>query len=87
LLKGKSSTIYEYVLHIKVILSRYVSTANVQVRGNTVDRVRKRLVEGGVEHALTEANCPGHKSKLEGKSEATIIALACSDPPTGASKL
>lgn len=56
---------------------------NVQVHVNTVERVRKRLVEGGVEHALTEAKRPGGKSKLDGKGEAMLIALACSDPPTG----
>jgi len=57
--------------------------ANVQVQVNPVERVRKRFVEGGVEHALTEAKRPGGKSKLDGKSEAILIALACSDPPTG----
>lgn len=57
--------------------------ANVQVHVNTVERVRKRLVEGGVEHALTEAKRRGGKSKLDGKGEAVLIALACSDPPTG----
>lgn len=57
--------------------------ANVQAHVNTVERVRKRLVEGGIEHALTEAKRPGGKSKLDGKSEAILIALACSDPPIG----
>jgi transposase len=57
--------------------------ANVQVHVNTVERVRKRFVEGGVEPALTEAKRPGGKSKLGGKAEAVLIALACSDPPIG----
>lgn len=57
--------------------------ANVQVHVNTVERVRKRFVEGGIEPALTEAKRPGGKSKLDGKGEAILIALACSDPPTG----
>jgi transposase len=57
--------------------------ANVQVHVNTIERVRKRFVEGGVERALTETKRPGGKSKLDGKSEAILIALACSDPPKG----
>ena len=57
--------------------------ANIQAHVNTVERVRRRFVEGGVEHALTEAKRPGGKSKLDGKGEAMLIALACSDPPTG----
>jgi transposase len=57
--------------------------ANVQVHVNTIERVRKRFVEGGVERALTETKRPGGKSKLHGKSEAILIALACSDPPKG----
>lgn len=60
-----------------------VIAANVQAHVNTVERVRKRFVEGGVEHALTEAKRPGGKSKLDGKGEAVLIALACSDPPSG----
>ena len=55
----------------------------LQVHVNTVERVRKRLVEGGIEQALSEGNRPGGKSKLDGKGEAVLVALACSDPPAG----
>ena len=55
----------------------------LQVHVNTVERIRKRLVEGGLDHALTEDYRPGGKSKLDGKGEAVLVALACSDPPTG----
>ncbi len=55
----------------------------LQVHVNTVERIRKRLVEGGVEHALSEDHRPGGKSKLDGKGEAVLVALACSDPPAG----
>ena len=55
----------------------------LQVHVNTVERIRKRFVEGGVEHALTEDQRPGGKSKLDGKGEALLVALACSDPPAG----
>lgn len=47
----------------------------------TVERIRKRFVEGGVEAALTERPRPGGKRKLDGKAEATLVAWACSTPP------
>ena len=55
----------------------------VSVHVNTVERIRKRFVEGGLDHALTENPRPGGKSKLDGKSEAVLVALACSEPPAG----
>jgi len=47
----------------------------------TVERTRKRFVEGGVEAALTERPRPGGKAKLDGKAEATLVAWTCSAPP------
>jgi transposase len=47
----------------------------------TVERIRKRFVEGGVDGALTERPRPGGKRKLDGKAEATLVAWACSTPP------
>ena len=55
----------------------------LSVHVNTVERIRKRFVEGGLEHALTEGPRPGGKSKLDGKGEAVLVALACSEPPAG----
>ena len=49
----------------------------------TAQRIRKRFVEGGLEDALNERPRPGGKRKLDGKQEAFLIALACSDPPEG----
>lgn len=48
---------------------------------STVERMRKRYVEGGLEKALKEDPRPGAKRKLDGRAEAYLIALACSDPP------
>lgn len=56
---------------------------SVQTHVATVERTRKRFVLGGLDHALTEDKRPGGKVKLDGKGEATLVALACSDPPTG----
>jgi transposase len=49
----------------------------------TVERIRKRFVSGGLESALTEKPRSGAPPKLDGKQEALIIALACSDAPEG----
>jgi transposase len=48
---------------------------------STVERIRKRYVEGGLDKALNEDPRPGAKRKLDGRAEAHLIALACSDPP------
>jgi len=49
----------------------------------TVERIRKRFVEEGLEAALAERPRPGGQRKLDGKQEAFLIALACSSPPEG----
>jgi len=49
----------------------------------TVQRTRKRFVEGGLEWALNERPRPGQRPKMNGKQEAFLIALACSAPPKG----
>ena len=50
---------------------------------STVFRTRRRFVEGGLEHALSEASRPGGSRKLTGREEALLIATACSRPPEG----
>lgn len=47
----------------------------------TVERTRKRFVEGNLDKALTDLPRPGAKRKLDGKQEALLIATACSTPP------
>lgn len=44
-----------------------------------VERLRKRFVEGGLERALNEDARPGQKRKLDGRSEASLAAIACSN--------
>ena len=46
----------------------------------TVERIRRRFVEGGLEKALKDDPRPGAKRKLDGRGEAYLIALTCSDP-------
>jgi len=45
----------------------------------TVERIRKRYVEGGLSRALNEDARPGARKKLDGRAEAHVIALACSE--------
>jgi transposase len=49
----------------------------------TIERVRARFVRGGLAWALSEAPRSGTPSKLDGKQEAFLVALACTTPPTG----
>ena len=49
----------------------------------TVEHIRKRFVEGGLDWALNERRRPGATRKLDDKQEAHLIALACSKPPDG----
>jgi transposase len=48
---------------------------------STVERTRRRYVEGGLEKALNEDPRPGARRKLDGRGEAYLIALTCSDAP------
>jgi len=50
---------------------------------STVERTRKRLVEGGLDKALNEDPRPGQRVKLDCKAEAHLVALTCSDAPGG----
>jgi transposase len=58
----------------------------VGVGTSTVYRTKRRLVEGGVEHALVEQPRPGGRRKLSTNDEAMLVALACASPPVGRAK-
>lgn len=49
----------------------------------TVQRIRQWFVGGGLENALNERPRKGGDKTLDGKAEALLVALACSDPPGG----
>jgi transposase len=55
----------------------------LHINRSTVERTRKRFVEGNLELALAERPRPGAKRKLEPKQEAFLIATTCSAPPAG----
>ena len=50
----------------------------------TIERVRQRLVEKGLEGALNRKEQKNRKKRrLDGEKEAHLIALTCSSPPEG----
>jgi hypothetical protein len=55
----------------------------VEVSTATVERVRQRFVERGVDAALARKaqDQPSRERVLDGAAEAKLIALACSPPP------
>ena len=50
---------------------------------STVERTRRRFVEAGLEAALSERPRPGAAPALDRTGQATLLALACSNPPEG----
>jgi transposase len=50
---------------------------------STVGRTRQRFAEGGVERALNDHPRSGRPRLLDGKQEAFLVALTCSDSPEG----
>jgi transposase len=57
----------------------------LEVSVATVERVRRRFVEEGLESALVrkKQDRPSRERKLDGAGEARLIALACSQVPGG----
>ena len=62
--------------------TRIAEAVRVSVR--TIERVRQRFVEEGLEAALLPRPSPRvYARKLDGGQEAKLVALACSGPPEG----
>jgi putative transposase len=58
----------------------------LKVSKSTANRIRKRYFEGGLEFALHEKARSGAPTKIDGRIEAQLTLLACSEPPDGRSK-
>ena len=58
----------------------------LKVSKSTASRIRKRYCEGGLDFALHEKARSGAPLKMNGRIEAQLTLLACSDPPEGRSK-
>ena len=56
----------------------------LDVNASTVERLRRRFVEEGLEAALQRKEQKNRKAKkIDGEAEARLVALACSKPPEG----
>jgi transposase len=94
--KGKAAA--RKINHARILLKADVSQENggwndhqiseaLDVSRRTIERVRQRFVEEGLEKAIN----PRPKNllklkKIDGETEAHLIALACSETPTGYSR-
>lgn len=58
----------------------------LRVSDTMVENTRKKFVAEGLENAINEKPRPGKPKKIDGRKEAELITLACSDPPEGRSK-
>jgi transposase len=57
--------------------------AALHTNRSTVERTRRRCVQEGIDRAVRDRPRPGAPRKLDGKQEAFLVALACSNPPEG----
>lgn len=56
----------------------------LDVGSATVERIRKKYSEAGLEAALNrKKSCRTYERKIDGRIEAHLIALVCGDPPQG----
>ncbi|WP_169805353.1 helix-turn-helix domain-containing protein [Methanobrevibacter cuticularis] len=55
----------------------------LDITPKTVNKIKKRYLEEGLESALNDKPRPGQPKKYDDEKEAEIIALACTNPPKG----
>jgi hypothetical protein len=59
----------------------------LKVGMRTIDRIKKKCVEGGIDRALERAESTRiYDKKIDGDAEAKLVALCCSSPPEGRTK-
>jgi transposase len=77
------------IAHARVLLLAAEGLTDEQISVATgrsrslVERTRKRFVQSGLEVALWDKARRGGIPKLDERGRATLIALACSNPPAG----
>ena len=54
-----------------------------RVTPHTISQIAKRVVEGGLESALGRNEQKNRSRKIDGRAEAQIVAIACSEAPVG----
>ncbi len=69
----------------KITNAEIVRVLKVGMR--TIDRIKKRFVEEGFESCLDrKASTRTYEKKVDGDTEAHLIAISCNEPPKGFSK-
>jgi transposase len=60
----------------------------LKIGDRTIDRIKKKFVEQGLEAALSNSSDTTrvYEKKTDGEVEAHLIALSCSEPPKGFSR-
>lgn len=60
----------------------------LKIGDRTIDRIKKKFVEHGLEAALSNSNetTRVYDKKTDGELEAHLVALSCSEPPKGFSR-
>lgn len=85
--KGKSAARKVKRAHILLLADKGKTDKEIaealSVGRATVERIRKKFVDGGLGWALNERPRPGASCKLNGRQVALLTALACSEPPEG----
>ena len=66
-------------------MKNYEISQKLNISEKTIESTKKRFVEGGIPLALGRKPMTVNPSriKFDGEFEARLIALACSDPPSG----
>lgn len=85
--KGKASARQVTRAHVLLHAADGMTDADIARAAHTsvptVERIRKRFVQGRVQEAITERYRKGGRPTLDLKQEARLIALSCSTPPEG----
>ena len=95
-LASKGRTAAQKITHARLLLQADVSEAGagwpdrqiaegLGVTVRTIESVRQRFVEEGLESALERKKqaAPSVPQKLDGAKEAKLVAICCSKPPEG----
>ena len=81
--RARTSARARILLHAAEGATDEAIAAAVRVGSATVERIRQKFVEGGLDWALRERPRPGGQRKRDGTQEAVLVATACSTPPDG----
>lgn len=83
--------------HAKILLKADINRAEggwkdqsisvaLDISVSTIEQVRQRFVEEGLESAINPRRRTSIPKKLDGEIEAHLIAIACSEAPAGSSR-